>query len=473
VLTYQPQDMLTPLTQYTAAVSAAGQELVSGSWGPARRLDGTPVQQNISSTFTTGTSPDTIPSRVVTYSYPLDRQRFFLQAECDRGLIQLHEGMPSIFADRPGYSTALVARFVPTFGGASVESAARYDASSRSVSFTVPRITNNMVYALQIVRRERKIGGVSVSTGPALRGGAALPAATMSLSRLYQRDDVTLNVRKVQLPGTAVNPGEKLLYVYWFKTSQFDRLSQKITAMRSSATESSPPLGNFELLTPRFSAPEFFDAYDLNGTWLSDGGRLVPLVRLDARRRVDPWHTAFANPSVYDQIAHLRDLRLWGGQVQFERYVSAGNRGLTPVLAQFMQDPVPLLGDWERGPAAPATGVSRGAVMPSGMSPFGAAPSGMTPRMGTVTAPTVAIEYHHGIVVPFDWATLKSRAAWILATYGLEFLSGAERDRIQRMVSTPYQRFTHGMYTLDFWYGYPGCQNPDVPTSVSSARFTY
>ncbi len=114
--TFSPHDMLSGNTRHTATVSAFGEEYINNAWVQAHRRDGTRIDQSVTTTFRSGNEPDRILERNVAYTYPLDRQRFFLQNECRSGLVALRQGQPGLFdtsGTPAGYRTTFLARFIP------------------------------------------------------------------------------------------------------------------------------------------------------------------------------------------------------------------------------------------------------------------------------------------------------------------------------------------------------------------------
>ena len=261
----EPTNMLAGRTGYTARVAAFGEELSGGRWVQARRRDGGNIEQVVSSNFTTGVAPDTIPHEQVAYSYPLDRQRFYLQSECRDGVVALRSGMSPLFEAPSGYRADITARFVPTFGGAQLESPASYNSSPARVEFRVPLLSTETVYALQIIRKLVPVGRTPgmPDIGVAAPAAAASLKATATLRELLAGRAGTAVIRENKLPGTQVGRGEKLMHVFWFRTSRFGLLSEKIRALTAVRTDATPPFGNLQLLTATMSGPELLDRYDV------------------------------------------------------------------------------------------------------------------------------------------------------------------------------------------------------------------
>lgn len=465
--TYSPRNVLAGYTRYNATVSAYGEEYISGSWRPAERMEGGTIEQTATTTFTTGGAPTNIPERNVAFSYPLNRQRFFLQDECADGMVMLKMGQPELFAPRDGYRVTFLARFIPTFGGADVEVPAFYNSGMRMVSFAMPRISNNTIYALQIVRKEEsatRTGFRDIALPTEIADSRVVARATMR--SVYSRSLSTVQLNTRRLPGNQVKRGEKLLYLYYFKSSQYSRLTEKLATLTSQTGPASPPLGNFQLLTARFSGPEMFDVYDIEGLEYTRDGRdqrMRGLVGLTAATRTDTWHRRFTNPWVYDAIERMRRMGAWSGNVEWELYArGAGARQ----FAQYTSTPRTPLQDWEIGPQSR----SSSPLFLSGTTMFSVPGSSMR-SVGRITAvPGLSIQYNHGIVVPFDYTRLRQRAAWYLSMYGGEFISAEDERWLRGILAKSYERPSRGTYTLQFYYRF--CEDPDGPVRYTKL-FTY
>jgi len=467
---YSPLDALNGNTQYRANVAVYGEEW-RGGWVTATRLDGTTIEENKTSTFTTGAAPNNIPQSNIAFTHPFDRQRFFLQRECPEGTVQLKVGQPYLFTPREGRRITTYARFIPTMGGDTLETTATYNASARAVIFPLPTMVNSTSYALQIVNKDEDAGTLRRSGTElfAIDGRADIRTDRSSyfkpLRLVYNRRGNTANIRERELPGATVRKGENLLYHYYFKTSQFNTLREKIESYTAEVQPASPRLGNFEIIKTKLTGPELMDVYDMQGlTYLRSGVeyRIPPLIDPSAPTRNNEWHQRFTNPWIYDVINQIRRYREWGYQVEFERYMT-GRQGLH--LAQYDSRPQRLLSDDEMLP--PIARVNIG-VRSSGLDALGSGLLGTGtgfPMAGSLfVTPGIKINYLHGIPVPFDFMHLQSAAARMRSFYGPEFLGDQLYNKLGQVVAKRYELMYRGTYSLRFTY--PMCQDPDRPVSI-------
>lgn len=376
-----PTAPLEGLTRYRVAVTAYGQEYTGGgfarrpgetidqasdraaselsratSWRDVQRArGGGRIEQTVGATFTTQPRPDTIPPEWVYLAYPRPRQRFFLQDECRNGDITLLVDQHWIFPrsgseERRGDTVRLYrVRFANLATGertevplmtsqiprplANGERASTSRPSARQITFTIPRLANNAIYAVQVIRRDSVIQRARAVTGsfaePVLaestRRAIANSSALMGTlyRRLLEREGSTLVLARRYRPsgfdvGRAVASNEKLLYVYFFRTSQYNRLEEKLRTLGTERTDSVnviagliPVIG----LAPSITSAEGFDPHDLQWqtTSASPTGTvqeysIPPLLSTSALARTDQWHINFANPYVYGEMEWMYNL---------------------------------------------------------------------------------------------------------------------------------------------------------------------
>jgi hypothetical protein len=329
------RDIFPEYTQLTATITVYGQEFINGHWVQATKRDGTPIIQTKSITFKTGKRPDNIPSQCVSYAYPLDRQQFFLQGELRSGKIVTIQSFGYLFQEPGTY----VARFLPLSGGDTVEMTASCSPGSPVVSFQIPNLGNSTVYALQIVRKAPAAHLIATQLKyTSLAQAQSSPQYSSSLGQrttfqqmpvhnvLSNKSSILQGVNLASLaqvaqrtlPGVAVRSNEKLLYVYYFQTSQFNTLADKIRQLTFSKTDYTKYWGTHELLTPTFATKEYFDTYDVNGYSYSDGVRtqyVDGLVHVDAHLVPQTWYTSYVWPRIYSHIQALMLRRLWNPNI--------------------------------------------------------------------------------------------------------------------------------------------------------------
>lgn len=480
VVTFAARDVLSGRTQYLQHIAAYGEENISGSWRQATRRDGTAIDQVVEARFTTGVAPDDIPERNAAYSYPLKRQRYFLKGECPVGELKLKRGQPELFQAAPGKRVTVTARFIPTMTASSgtstegvLESTVRYNSSAAMLQYDMPAILSNTSYAIQFVRREESEDEIrrrrEWESNPLSRLRIEAPGDQyfMTVRSMYARRGSTLMQTRRQLPGATARAGERLLYYYHFKSSQYSTLRDKMASMESMTAQRLPPLGNYEILRPKFSFTENVDLYDVEGYSYTIGGvdyRVGPLIRPSAYTRTAEWHRRFTEPYIYNAINRIR--RTWGYPLvtEWDRYTRSSHlqlaewhsRGEGPMRDEEMLPPEP-------GGFRFTTLGFRSSMLGTG-SGFGLSGVGMSSAGTLAEAPSLRFNFNHGIPVPTDFGRVRSRAAYLYGFYCCEFLSPDEITFLRSIIDKRYEMLSRGNYDLGFTYGY--CQSPDDPRMV-------
>ncbi len=494
---YTPHDMLQGNTYYRFKVSAYGEEYISGLWQPARKNDGSLIKQTVESRFRTGAAPDHIPESNVAYSYPIRGQRYFLQNECRAGFIKLKSGQPALFTAREGYIARLFARFIPIdFNLQPIEVPFTYNAASKTILFDVPSLLNNKPYFVQIIKKEEQIQQAQVvsvmpssSPGVLLQGfnphDVAQSAVSLSERLEFSSGLSNLYISRRTISATRVRHGEKLLYVYYFRTSNFNTLQAKLNSFVYVSGENIEPSGIYQAPRARYEGAENFDYYDFNPVrWSQSGSNYTfgPLVKIIGSERTSTWHNTFTNPQIYDEIQWMRLQGWWSGNVQFERYLSAPGLNFVEVEFNSYQ---PTLNDianmifGESASSSPASNSSSSTGTSSPLAGFspGALSGGINLNQLQSTlinppSPFIKLQYNHGIVIPSDFSRLQNNAASILSSFWI-YKSDSQRSRLNNIISRHYQLMPRGNYPLKYYYNYWGCTGPDDTMPTISKPFVY
>lgn len=455
-------DQLRQRTQYTSTIVMYGQERISGSWRAATRLDGSSIDQTVSTTWTTGTTPDTIVPTTVFYSYPRNMQRYFLpreRVECG-GTIYLFSGRSELFGVTSDLKNNYTyhTRFVSLPGNVKTESNCIYNSYGRqgAVQFNIPSLQPNTIYALQVIRRASP-----KSTGAKFGVAAKFLApggGYKSLSTAFSRGDsntVVIESRKlngIEL-GRVVAANEKLIYIYFFKTSRYATLPEKLASLTDVQSGYSGPLGMLELPIARYNGPEGFDKWDAESRTISYGSPTptnytVPrLIVANAPDRDAQWHRFFTEPWIYTPAQNMVS---WGvspssflNNLQFNRFGRAWQ------LAE-IKNPEEDLSEGEVRAVTGSTmfdrllmsgmfrniGLSYRPVVPGSSSPFSSS------TVSTLPPAKVTINYVHGVPIPLDFNTVRNEAARVLSIYGgdtYEFLTREEQAYLNAVRNKSYE----------------------------------
>ncbi len=474
---FSPFDVLGATKQYKFRAVAYGDEYISGSWQPARRNDGTIIEQTVETNFTTGNAPDYIPQSNVAYTYPLNGHSHFLQNECRNGLVQLKAGQPNLFIPREGYNLELITRFIPLdFNVQPIDVPFTYNSASRSVHFQIPELLNNKAYFVQIIKKETKQTTIQIGPGgiPLVNIGSGIGQPMLLTVRerlLLSNPNANIYLSQRTISASRVKAGERLLYVFYFRTSQFNSLESKLSSYNYSSTEIPQPLGHFEYQIAKYNGSERFDYFDLNPhTYQRSGNtyQIGPFVKVNAGERTANWHNTFANPNIYDQIQWMRSRNLWSGSVAFETALV----GLTTTPLAELEQPSspPNITDVTQMIYSGYSQSSGGNTIPglSGIGNLLQIQAGLL----QMSVPPLSIRYNHGVIIPQDFVKLKQRAASLLAN-PFSNLSSSERSRLNQILNRNYQMMFRGNYPLKFYYSYWGCRGPDDPIPTYNKWFVY
>ncbi|MCX7984808.1 MAG: hypothetical protein N3A63_07900 [Bacteroidetes bacterium] len=461
---YKPNEMLGSQHQYRFSASAYGEELINGSWSPAKRKDGSVIKQQEAVVFVTGTAPDKIEPQHIAYTYPIEGQQYFLQGECRSGRIQLKTGMAYLFQPRENYDVQFIARFVPEDRTQpALDVPFTYNGGSATIVFDIPTLLRNTTYQLLIIRKEvpndpnlaRLVQGMERMQSS---GGVPSGQQTIREREVYnvQGSTVLLGQRMVQSPTHQF--GERVLYAYTFKTSRFNTLQEKLSTFRQTTIETETS-GMFQRQAITFSGTEPFDRYDcVPVLWTSCGAiqKFGPLVKLNAWQRTSQWHTQFVNPAIYDEVMWMKNRGFWNGQLQYEK--SAMELGV-PFGSIGYEQNLPL---FVVGPSSTSSTQSKST----------SAQSSSQNMKTSGNSIVLKVLYNHGTIVPTDYLTVKERALAVLSN---PFISktNSDRTRLNAIVNRSYQLMYRGTYPIGFFYNYNGCQAVDATIIEIAKPFTY
>jgi hypothetical protein len=488
------------------------------------------IEQTVTTEFVTGALPDTLQDVDILVAHPRDRQRFFLTGECRNGFIQLRVNRQDLFnRSRSGDTIFLYrVRFVDIARNEKIEVPLTYRATypptpmgespctssvcrnrAGIIEFTIPStLRPEAIYAVQVLRRDSVIRRTSPSGMPTLSDVGrhqfehyAGMTSTRIQTTVFARLGSTLQVWRSTRPSgfdvaRRIASNEKLLTVYFFRTSRYATLEQKLAEVTTAWTDSVNVL--FVVgLQPVLDSPEGFDEHDVNEYTVTKPGlsnprieqsyKFPPLIRFNAWGRSDRWHTYWVNPRVYDEMTWLCGLtrcsspnNLHSSQWHITRLMRRGE----PMFSVLSGAKSPL-SDHEIGSATGDPmwlGLVRFARLSIGT--FQAVPGAtggsgipgtMPPVSGMRVRPPNAItcSYTQPTFVLLDFSNLRSAATQELRWCGGGGDVGYDPATCSRLRAIAARTFVfpyRGEYTITASYLY--CQDPDRPRS-HQFRFRY
>lgn len=239
VYDFAPHDVLRANTLHTLRVEARirenGRDLTTG---------GRVFREERIHEFTTGNEPDKIVDENLSFTYPYIRQQNFLKGEhrANEGYVRCKRANNGFFADGDVSSviTTFYARFTDEDGN-TFQSPIRIMRGQTGAIFQTNQLVNEKLYCVQIIRKDTPIPGAA--SGGNSMFSAALGSTVMIPSRIATTLQIfnfaatvgsnTINsnqYKRINLPGGRVNQYEREIYSYYFKTSKYNRLSEKTEA---------------------------------------------------------------------------------------------------------------------------------------------------------------------------------------------------------------------------------------------------
>ncbi|MCX7929423.1 MAG: Ig-like domain-containing protein [Chlorobi bacterium] len=535
-----PAEPLEGLTRYRVEVTAYGQEytgtgfvrqpsesIEQASERAARELAGVTlwrdiryrsgprsgqrVEQTVGSTFTTQPRPDTIVPQMVYMAYPRPSQRFYLQGECSGGEILLLNDFSYLFAPSPNRDTVRLyqVRFIRLSTSERTEVPLSYTRYTRPyyngerrtgqqwggrIGFSIPRLANDAIYAVQVIRRDSVVRRSSSNRFELALSGMPEARSGVISQQLLDHLGSTLVLRRIRRPsgfdvGRAVASNEKLLYVYYFRTSRYDQLADKVRDLSTQRTDSMntialilPVIG----LVPSVSSPEGFDPHDLQWQSITASPNGVasyeyevpPLISTNGWVRSDRWHSQYANAIYEDEswVASLpasstrRPPTPRGGRTWFSHAVSEGNRMFSAVQTSHQ-----TLSDHEIGAATGDPSYVMVAKLLRQAS-FRVDESRISQTWRIPIADDIRLTrfvYDQPTWVALDVSRLATWAAGLVSTWCGSGDVGYDQVTCERLRRIAARRFVfpyRGDYTTVWLYSW--CQDPDRPVTYQF-RFRY
>ena len=272
-------------------------ERINGSWVQVLKRDGSEFVDFMEKRFTTGPHPITLPEDKILTTYPIQKQRFFMVGEKgekgsdQRGWLQTQIGDPIIIEPAGvralnrslGTSTVSYEVLMESPDDQTLQyriPATRND--SKTVTWQMPvSMGLNTRYRLRVIKKI--ITDFSAFT--AISGGSS-NIVFATIAQRYQVSGMeaeasTSNItnRTIASNSSAAEAGiNQVIYEYYFKTSQFNTLAEKMAANRFQSANKT-----FLATSVNFIAAEPFDEFDKNG-YISAASRareMAPLVNVE------------------------------------------------------------------------------------------------------------------------------------------------------------------------------------------------
>ncbi|MFN8207281.1 MAG: hypothetical protein U0T82_07720 [Bacteroidales bacterium] len=250
MLSFLPDELLLPQTDYQFSVSVSFEEYKSGKW-VAENENGVKQEESKACSFKTGDLPKEISVSEIAWSYPVMRQYHFLPKEYPTGYIHFTRGESAYFS-RPGMHAQV--RFIPVPDGTTVTREIRYDNVTKTAQFEIPyQLAPEKIYRLEVLSVPDQSDADKNITESYTEGNTG-------------NEQDTLNFRKRQIDGISLKNQDQVFLQYYFRTSRFQTFKEKINVeeLPVSFLYEISPYVNF--LGATWQCTEAFDKAEISGT---------------------------------------------------------------------------------------------------------------------------------------------------------------------------------------------------------------
>ncbi len=273
-------DILPPNQELTVQVEVSFKEQINGVFQTIM-VDGQPAKELEERTFVTGGAPTVIPLHNITYAYPVLDQKYFLEAEYDKGYIQLKRGQDYLFDDKQWESYIAYTK--------------EGDASASNVSFSYHTSDNRINYKIPDVSQEVNY---HIAIASSIKGGANTTGDTntnyedVNIGDASGDNQVSVQNKKAEQVS---KDGEIERLAYDFSTSKYKTFKKKINSLKTKNYNWGVIYSDVIYLVNRVDSHEPFDLVDLLGSSFTGD---IPLVSIEASLD-DKYFTADINPPLY------------------------------------------------------------------------------------------------------------------------------------------------------------------------------
>lgn len=280
------KDAFDPQTEYLVTVSVTAKDAKTTQ---VLMYKGKPVQETQTISFKTGDCLHRLDegAKTILGSYPFKGQRYLLQKEQTTGFIELNKSYPCLLND-PNYD--LLAQFVSYQSPSqSVTHEVPVGMSGNQLTFQIPSIPNEQITQLRIIKR-RKVSKVASLQKASL----AYTSQNKYLGWGENGNSNVISIKNNSISGASTsNKSIDLeLYSYYFKTSKYNTLAEKLNSSDYSATATRDGIGNLEGYSANFGFAEGFDVFDVKETLFNAFGEkfvIYPLIHISEQKPGNAW----------------------------------------------------------------------------------------------------------------------------------------------------------------------------------------
>lgn len=268
---HKPNKVLKARSNHTFYIKVKAKEkmMATGQWTTIK--DGNADwKEDKTVHFKTGTKPDSIDPHQLDYTYPMHQQRFFMKQETfnSSGIIRLNNVDDQLLYTKHPV-TALTYHYEIIFnsytaGEPSIKEHA-IAGDFQNIIFKVDRLKPNQVYNATLRRVKGNFSANSAISYAASNISATYANSGFNKKKAGEYDYNILPARMVSLGTAASASVEKDLYTFYFRTSKFDNLQDKVESLTWNAPKYALPGTLEDIIHDGLNPVEGFDVFEMEG----------------------------------------------------------------------------------------------------------------------------------------------------------------------------------------------------------------
>jgi hypothetical protein len=248
------------------------------------------VEETSTFNFTAGPKPDYVPDENISFSYPVNKQRFVLKQELNgKAKLHLNQLQDNIFnGDGKGFSAlkSYKVYFIPVGGTDTVKTDFVWNEGSLDVEYNLPAaLKNNTAYKVEFWSFDK--AGIMMQVSPSLKTQTSMSTKNIKGIELQQKETKVVSAA-IKIP--------KPIYTMYFRTSEFNTLAEKINAMGNWAAGKK---NDILTITNDVPATEHFDDFETKGFTAPNGTAYPALLNIDIAWDNNKQNDRFAADNIY------------------------------------------------------------------------------------------------------------------------------------------------------------------------------
>ncbi len=293
--TLYTSEAFDPQTNYILTVSVRAMDAKTNQ---VLKYKGNPVEETQTVTFKTGDCLHRLDENAQTMlgSYPFKNQRYLLQAEQPTGFIQLDKSYPCLLND-PEYT--LLAQFISYQSPSQTTTKeVAMGMNGDKLTFPIPSMPNEQITQMRIIKRRSVISNMVIQK-------ASLGYNSQNVYASGNSNTLnTVDIKSSGISGASVSnaPKDLELYSYYFKTSKYNTLAEKLTASDHAVNAVRDGIGILEGYSGDYNFAEGFDVFDINQTTFTAFGDkyvIYPLIHVSEQTPGNPWMQNYVKDYFY------------------------------------------------------------------------------------------------------------------------------------------------------------------------------